>query len=316
MSDERVENGEHDENIYWHNAFNTGYRAEFQDYEDVLDFIDEYQLSKEALIMDILIIKKKPEVKIEKNIGKIFRGHNITEYKSPTDSLSIADYHKVMGYAFLYIAFNEIALTDVTVTFVVTKHPRVVIDYLQTVRKLEITEVESGIYYAKGDVFPIQILENKKLSHESNVFLGSLRTELTKTEMYNLLFGTKNYGVPLNKSYYYRAVLKANLKMFEEVSKMNKSLVPSIEDDAGWEEFFYRTIPEVMARQKARQEAKAEAKAKAKAEAKLDAKVDAKLAEHNIMIAKKLLLLGNRIEDIADVIGIPVEKLETLRAAM
>ena len=37
-----------------------------------------------------------------KNIGRIFRRHNIVEYKSPKDSLSVDDFYKVYGYACFY----------------------------------------------------------------------------------------------------------------------------------------------------------------------------------------------------------------------
>ena len=69
--------------------------------------------------MDVLIIKKKPDVKIEKNIGQIFRIHNIVEFKSETDTLTKWDYNKAIAYALLYSSFNKVPLQDITVTFAV-----------------------------------------------------------------------------------------------------------------------------------------------------------------------------------------------------
>ena len=46
-------------------------QLEFHQYLHALKFIDEHQLSKEALIIDVIIIKKERGVKIEKNIGRI-----------------------------------------------------------------------------------------------------------------------------------------------------------------------------------------------------------------------------------------------------
>ena len=71
-------------------------------FDDLLTFDPEHQLSKEPLRMDMLIIKKDPEAVIDVDIGSIFRGHNIVEYKSPADSLTIDDLYKTIGYAFLY----------------------------------------------------------------------------------------------------------------------------------------------------------------------------------------------------------------------
>ena len=77
----------------------------------------ERLLSKEALKMDVLIIKKEKDVEIDKNIGKIFKGYNIFEYKSETDYLSVFDYNKVLGYALLYSSFEKVSLNDLTVSF-------------------------------------------------------------------------------------------------------------------------------------------------------------------------------------------------------
>ena len=39
--------------------------------------------------MDLLIIEKRKGVQIQNEIGKIFRAHNIIEFKSPDDNLTI-----------------------------------------------------------------------------------------------------------------------------------------------------------------------------------------------------------------------------------
>ena len=65
------------EKIYWHEAFYRALQLIFHDYKDFLQFENERLLSKEALKMDVLIIKKEKNVEIEKKIGKIFKAHNI-----------------------------------------------------------------------------------------------------------------------------------------------------------------------------------------------------------------------------------------------
>ena len=107
-----------DEDVYWHSGFFAALQMELIDYIDVLQFTDEHELSKEALKIDVLVIQKKKEVKIEKNIGRIFREHNIVEFKSETDYVSINDYYKIYAYACFYKAFNNIGLDRVTITFV------------------------------------------------------------------------------------------------------------------------------------------------------------------------------------------------------
>ena len=66
--------------IFWHEAFFEALQHELHQYKDYLKFENEHQLSKEALSMDVLVIKKEKGVRIEKNIGRIFREHNIFEY--------------------------------------------------------------------------------------------------------------------------------------------------------------------------------------------------------------------------------------------
>lgn len=88
--------------LQWHPAFGAALRITLQDELQYLEMQEEYLLSKQPLQMDILIIKKLKDVPIRKTIGRIFRKHNIIEYKSPGDSLSINDFYKVYGYACIY----------------------------------------------------------------------------------------------------------------------------------------------------------------------------------------------------------------------
>ena len=122
--------------IYWHDAFYEAVQLELAEYKDVLEFKNEHHLSKEALKIDVIIIKKAKDVEIKKNLGQIFRNYNILEYKSETDSLSISDYDKVNGYARLYAAFEEHAnMQDMTITFVVSKNPKKLFQYIKNVLK-------------------------------------------------------------------------------------------------------------------------------------------------------------------------------------
>lgn len=68
--------------VFWHEAFFEALQLEFHQYHDALTFDNEYQLSKEALIMDVLVVKKKQGQRIDKSIGRFFETHNIFEYKS------------------------------------------------------------------------------------------------------------------------------------------------------------------------------------------------------------------------------------------
>ena len=110
--------------IYWHDAHHEALQLELHEYEDALEFKKEYQLSKEALRMDALVIKKIKNVKIDKNIGKIFRNHNVVEYKSELDNVDFWDFQKVLGYAYIYSSFEKVKMDDITISISLTIYPR------------------------------------------------------------------------------------------------------------------------------------------------------------------------------------------------
>ena len=89
-------------NDQWTPAFVAALRLEFREYKDVLEFHDEYQLTSKPLAMDCLVLNKKPEVQIDNDIGRIFKEHNIFEYKSPVDKINIDSFYKAISYAGLY----------------------------------------------------------------------------------------------------------------------------------------------------------------------------------------------------------------------
>ena len=172
--------------IQWHPAFTAAIQIEFEEEWDKLSFESEHQLSKKPMQIDELIIKLKKDAKIRKNIGRIFRQYNIIEYKSPEDNLSINDFYKVYAYTCFYQSNTkhicEIPPQELTITFVCSKYPREMLRHLQEVRGLQLVWQDKGIYYLVGDAIPIQLIITKNLDREENIWLQSLRTDLSKTE--------------------------------------------------------------------------------------------------------------------------------------
>ena len=112
----------------WHPAFVSAMKLELIEDAEYLDYTSEYNLNTKPLEMDLLIVKKDKDVEIKNEIGKIFRKHNIVEYKSPDDSMNLNTYMKVIAYACLYKAYenylDEITLDQITITMVREKKPR------------------------------------------------------------------------------------------------------------------------------------------------------------------------------------------------
>jgi hypothetical protein len=205
----------------WHPAFCGAIRLELNEYRDDLVFEDEYQLTAESLRIDVVIIKKLRDIVIEKNIARIFRSHNILEYKSPDDYVSINDYNKVQGYNRLYASFNGIDIADLTVSFVTQRHPRKLLGYLSD--RYRLVSNQDGIYVVEGDTCPTQIVISSELPEDENLWLTNLNKELTAARLTRILNAIKKHGKDVAVDAYIEVVADANMKKFQEVT-MGKKL--------------------------------------------------------------------------------------------
>ena len=242
--------------------------------------------------IDVLVIKKHSDVQIQKNIGRIFRGHNIVEYKSPEDSFSINDFYKVYGYACFYKSDTEtvdaIRADDITITFVVKQFPREMLKKLQRTRNLQVVKFDEGIYHISGDIFPIQIIHTAKLSKENNFWLRNLTNDLKAKEDARKLLEKYNER---QQEHLYQSlmdvIVKANIELFEEVDDMCDALMEIVK-------------PKVEAKVK-------EATEKALEEGRIKGKLD--------LISKKLAK-GMSVEEIAEWLEEPVETIQKLMEAI
>ena len=224
---------------YWHDAFYEALQLELHQYLKSLKFVYEHQLSKEALIVDVLVIKKEHDIEIEKNIGKIFKAINLFEFKSEKDGLTVDDYNKVMGYGYLYASFTHTSISDITISFAVTIHPRNLLNYLEHDRKFKVTYTEDGICYVKGDTFDVQILESKELSEEKNLFLKNLRSNLdmeTAKRTVNAYKAIKEFE---SKNAYIYRLAGANPAVFKELIAVSDTAIREVVmraliEEGGW----------------------------------------------------------------------------------
>ena len=223
--------------VFWHEAFAHASQLEFFNYRDSLAFKDEHQLSKEALIIDMVVIKKEPGVKIKKNIGRIFRGHNIVEFKSEKDSLTVSGYNKALGYAHLYSSFTPADILDMTVTFVVTIHPRDLLAYLANNRELDVNYDGVGIYLVGGEALPVQIIEAKKLPRAENPFITMLHSSMDAKEANEAIVALREADALDSKNPLFDRIVRANRKAFEEAKDMSaeaKEILMGTAERLGW----------------------------------------------------------------------------------
>ena len=243
--------------LQWHPAFYAGIRIEFSEEADKLCFENEHQLGTKPKAVDVLIIKKDENLMIHKNIGQIFRTHNIVEYKRPRDYLSIDDYYKVLGYACFYKAdtpnADAIKASDITVSFVCRKRPRKLEKFLTEKRRLGLKKQENGIYYVKGELFPVQFICTSELS-DNNIWLKSLADDLEQGELVEKLL--REYRKHQKNSLYksiMNMVIQANWEIFEEEKNMCEALRELFGDElttaiaAGIEEQLPKVVEERVA---------------------------------------------------------------------
>lgn len=124
----------------WHPAFCSAMRLELIENKTDLEYMNEYNLNSKPIQMDLLVIKKSRDIEIKNEIGKIFRRHNIIEYKSPEDSLNVDTYVKVIGYACMYKAseahIGDIELNDITITLVREGKPRELLKWFMNAERI------------------------------------------------------------------------------------------------------------------------------------------------------------------------------------
>ena len=171
----------------WHPAFVSAMKLELMEDAEYLDYTSEYNLNTKPLEMDLLIVKKEKNVEIKNEIGKIFRRHNIIEYKSPNDYMNLNTYMKVISYACLYKAYethvDEIGLDEITITMVREKKPVKLLRWFEK-NGYQIKEVFAGIYYVtKENYFMTQIIASKELSKDNQKWLTLLSKDLDKSDV-------------------------------------------------------------------------------------------------------------------------------------
>ncbi|GMO39020.1 MAG: hypothetical protein Ta2B_18560 [Termitinemataceae bacterium] len=138
-------------------------------------------------------------------------------------ALSINNFYKAFAYLYLYKSFENIDITDMTLTFSVSHYPREVIKHLQNVRKLNVTKKYNGIYYVTGDLIPIQFIINTELDEDENLFLNSLTKSISENKI-NTLFdeiAKTEKAAEESITAFIDAVVRGNKEKFAEVAKMS-----------------------------------------------------------------------------------------------
>jgi hypothetical protein len=276
-----------DTHTSWHPAFLEAIKLELDEYGDMLEYTSEYQLTKEPLRIDVVIIKKRKNVSIKKNIAAIFRGNNIIEYKSPSDYISLEDFYKVYAYACLYVTSSPKkaeSISDLTISFVESRYPQKLVEHLEKVRHYTVARSSQGVYSVKGDPVPIQIINTRELPEEENIWLAKLDNRLDRHAARRIMREIDRLDKAAQMAAYINALYNANFEVMEEVSKMSDmtAVLDRTLENAGY------------VRRKMIQ---------AKTEGKIEEKEE---------IAKNALVQGISLETVAAITGLDIKKVRAI----
>lgn len=247
--------------IQWHPGFVAAINLELAENRDDLIYEKEYNLNTKPLEIDLLVIKKDKDVQIANEIGRMFKGHNILEYRSPEDRMDIDSFYKAGAYASLYKAYGETVderkAEDITVSLVREAKPDGLFRYFRE-HKVEVSNPYPGIYYVlDGVLFFTQVIVTRELNGKNHGWLKSLSDKLKKEEMEALLKRARSLSGKLERELA-DAVLEVSVKANREIVEELKG------DEAMCQALLEIMEPEInkivgLAKEEADQKAKKEA---------------------------------------------------------
>lgn len=218
MTEEREES-----RIQWHPAFYAATKLELHDNIDELEFYPEYNLSKKPLQADLLIIEKNSDVQIKNVIGHIFRKHNIVEYKSPGDGMTVDDFYKCVAYACLYKStgenVNAVAGDELSITMIRESYPK---SMMRELKRLGISFIryDSGIYYSQNFFIPAQLIVTQELEPDEHRSLRLLSRNADENDVKGFIKETLSYATQGEKADV-QAILKvsgtANYDLYKKI---------------------------------------------------------------------------------------------------
>ncbi len=219
----------------WHPAFCSALKLELLDNKEDLNYYPEYGLNTKPILIDLLVITKAADVYINNDIGKIFKGHNIFEYKSPDDSLNIDTFYKGIAYASLYKAngsgVDYIKADDVTISFVRERKPNNLLKHLKA-DGMTVTEFSKGIYHISGNMtFEIQIIISGELNPKEHIWLTSLTNNLSEKAAKTLVLEAGKLSKKDDMDYadsVLNVALKRNATIFHQIKGVSNDMCEAL----------------------------------------------------------------------------------------
>jgi len=125
----------------------------------------------------------------------------------------VTDFYKVYGYACLYASFERVPITSLTVTFVESRQPQKLLRHLRDERGYTVAENHPGIYTISGDVLPIQVIDNRRLPADENLWLKSLSDRLDISALSRINEEATRQGKTARIAAYLDVIIRANTRL-------------------------------------------------------------------------------------------------------
>ena len=153
--------------VDWHAAMFGAISLILKPYKKNLLLEREHLLNLMPTRIDCLVIKKNGNLPIDMDMFRLFRKHNVIEFKSSGDELNMAGIMRVIGYAANYLSQEgspgEIPVEEVTVTVIRSAYPRKLFQQLRQAG-WKVEEIYHNIYHLSGFIrIPIQVVVSKDL---------------------------------------------------------------------------------------------------------------------------------------------------------
>ena len=203
----------------------------------MLDFNREFPLSKEPLRIDLLMIKKIKDIVLDIDIGRLFRTYNIIEYKSPKDGLTIDDYIKTVGYAYLYkglgATVDAVPLSELTATIVRDTEPTELFKKIKS-EGGSIEEKYPGVYYITGVVtIPTQFILTSSLSKDFHICLRVLSHKASEEDIKHFIMMASEFTEPIDKQNadsVMNVSINANREVYDKIRKENPFMCQALRE--------------------------------------------------------------------------------------
>ena len=215
----------------FHYGFYAAMKVEYDIIHANITYEQEIQLGEDPVRLDFLIIKKAPDVVLTDPIGEFFKSVNIFEYKSPEDGLSIDDFYKAAGYAFIYKGYDrkvdELPIENMTLTLVRHAYPRELIKALKQSGFIVI-EKYPGMYRIEGIKLNIQLVVSSRLPEGDYGGLKLLVKGCKKDDVINYAvkaMASNDENVKVNAGTVIGICLDVNDKLGNELNNLKEEAI-------------------------------------------------------------------------------------------